>query len=182
MHPRELLFSKGPPCVALLRMETAGFGNLQRQLAAGFPDAAIRRLRGRKCRTRPCFFDEIAAAMQFPGYFGENWAALHDMLLDLDWLPASAYLLMIDDADQLLAQESADHLRAFVELVQEANRQWLEPNRYIPRERQPTPFHVLVQAGVPAGDAARRRLEEAGADVVELAVPERDARGLFVLA
>ena len=59
-------------------------------------------------RTVAAFFNEIASALQFPPYFGENWAAFEDCMRDLDWLPASAYVLVLWDAEELLADEPAD--------------------------------------------------------------------------
>lgn len=35
---------------------------------------------------------ELAAALQFPLYFGKNWNALRACLQDLAWLKAQAYL------------------------------------------------------------------------------------------
>lgn len=40
----------------------------------------------------------IAAALQFPGWFGANWDALEDCLSDLSWLPAGGYVLVFEDA------------------------------------------------------------------------------------
>jgi hypothetical protein len=65
----------------------------------------VRRIRGSRSRTTAGLFDEMAAALQFPAYFGGNWNALRDMLSDLRWLPAEAYLLVVEGADELLADE-----------------------------------------------------------------------------
>lgn len=54
-------------------------------------------LRGSRCRSEEAFWWEISAAMQFPSYFGENWAALDDCLCDLDWLHFSKLIISIDD-------------------------------------------------------------------------------------
>lgn len=55
----------------------------------GWREAAltIRAVRGRKMRTVHGLFDEMAAALQFPYYFEENWAAFDECLADMDWLP-----------------------------------------------------------------------------------------------
>ncbi|MEV4316131.1 barstar family protein [Actinocrispum sp. NPDC049592] len=74
-------------------------------IAALSDTAVVRRIRGARSRTAPRFFDEIAAAYQFPSYFGSNWAALRDMLGDFSWLRAKAYVFVIDSADEFLAEE-----------------------------------------------------------------------------
>ena len=64
----------------------------------------VRTLRGSKMRTSPGLFDECAAALQFPNYFGENWAAFDECLSDMDWLPlAGGTVLLVLDAGQTLA-------------------------------------------------------------------------------
>lgn len=44
-------------------------------------------LRGVRMRTVGSLFGEFAAALQFPHYFGENWDALKDCLIDFKWHP-----------------------------------------------------------------------------------------------
>lgn len=53
----------------------------------------------RDCRDRDDALERIAAALQFPDWFGGNWDALADCLNDLSWLPAPGYVLMLDHAD-----------------------------------------------------------------------------------
>src|SRR6266478_2963181 len=62
-------------------------------------------IRGRKARTRQGLFDEFAAALQFPCYFGENWDAFDECLSDLEWLPADGYLLLVTQSAHLLEAE-----------------------------------------------------------------------------
>jgi hypothetical protein len=50
----------------------------------------VRTVRGRKMRRLPELNDEFAAAIQFPWYFGANWAAFDECVKDLAWLPAEA--------------------------------------------------------------------------------------------
>ncbi|MFL6161550.1 MAG: barstar family protein [Jatrophihabitantaceae bacterium] len=57
----------------------------------GWRDARrVVRLKGRRMRTAAQLYDEFAAALQFPSYFGENWAAFDECLKDLEWLPSEA--------------------------------------------------------------------------------------------
>ena len=39
----------------------------------------------------------IAAALGFPDWFGQNWDALEDCLTDLSWRQAAGYVLIFDD-------------------------------------------------------------------------------------
>jgi hypothetical protein len=42
-------------------------------------------IRGKRCTTRASLFQECAAALQFPDYFGDNWDALEECITDLEW-------------------------------------------------------------------------------------------------
>jgi len=73
----------------------------------------VRCLRGHKMLSVDRLFDEFAAALQFPYYFGENWPAFRECLTDLSWLPASAYALFIWNTATLLKDEPAWRLQPF---------------------------------------------------------------------
>jgi RNAse (barnase) inhibitor barstar len=140
-------------------METSAdaFANLALTLAMQRPGAVVRTVRGRKSRTVASFYDEVAAALQLPYYFGENWNALGDLLNDLEWLPGDAYLVMISDADQLLAEAEDESFRILMDSFSQARVGWLTPNLHFPRNRPPTPFHVVLHA--PEEEGARRLSE-----------------------
>ena len=140
----EKLFASGRPCFYVMEMDKPPFHDVTLQLTINHKESVIRIIRGRKSKTLGDFFNEIAAALQFPYYFGENGAAFSECITDLDWLEGDAYLLIIDDAHALL-QDSEEDFRIFLQYLESANKEWLTPNTYIPRQRQPTPFHVLFQ-------------------------------------
>ena len=50
-------------------------------------------------------FDEIAAACQFPYYFGENWPAFAECLGDMSWLNSSRFVLIITHFEEVLVDE-----------------------------------------------------------------------------
>jgi hypothetical protein len=50
------------------------------------------------------FFDQLAPALQFPYYFGENWNALWDCIADLSRLKGSSLLVVFDAAEHLLSE------------------------------------------------------------------------------
>src|SRR5947209_15322277 len=69
---------------------------------------AVRVVRGSRMRRVDDLFGEFSAALQFPYYFGNNWAAFDECLADLDWLPAKGYILIISEASTLLSEARAD--------------------------------------------------------------------------
>jgi len=163
----ESLFALGKPCFYMIEMEKPPFHDITLQLTASHKESVIRRIRGRKSKTLPEFFNEIAAALQFPYYFGENGAAFSECITDLDWLEGDAYLLVIEDAHALL-QDSEEDFRMILHYLESANEEWLTPNKYIPRQRQPTPFHVLVQCPVESRVGCSQRLTSAHIKFEEL--------------
>ena len=50
-----------------------------------------------KARTKAELMDALARSIAVPGDFGENWDALADVLQDLSWQSASAYVLHLRD-------------------------------------------------------------------------------------
>ncbi len=100
-----------------------------------------RLIRGRKSATAANFFDEAAAALQFPYYFGENWDALHDCLADLAWLRTEALVVCIADADQLFVKAPAE-LKTLIGVLQTVAKEWSQPEK-VQKSRA---FHVVLQA------------------------------------
>ncbi|WP_188189787.1 barstar family protein [Nonomuraea sp. SYSU D8015] len=70
---------------------------------------------GRACRTRAAFFDEVARALRFPGYFGRNWDALADCLRD-----TGAVALIVAHAEELLSAEPPEQLDTLLAIFAEA--------------------------------------------------------------
>ncbi|MGW4797937.1 barstar family protein [Nonomuraea sp. NPDC004297] len=75
---------------------------------------------GRACRTRAAFFDEVARALRFPGYFGRNWDALTDCLRDI-----GAATLIVRRAEELLADEPPEQLAMLLTVLDDASRDGL---------------------------------------------------------
>jgi hypothetical protein len=105
-------------------------------------------------RTVARLFDELAAAFQFPAYFGENWAALEECLTDLDWIGASAYLTIVWNAEDLLADAGQEDATIFLRLLARVAAEWSRPvSARESWDRPAVPFHVLFV--VPENDVAR---------------------------
>lgn len=119
----------------------------------------VRELRGRKMATVSALFDEFAAALQFPYYFGENKDAFDECMRDLgDFLGvATGYILVIRDCERVLSAE-ADQRAWFYEALRLYAREW--------EARGSAVFRVVLQ-----GVATRIRHSVTG-DLPMLTLPE----------
>ncbi|MHB8294702.1 MAG: barstar family protein [Acidimicrobiales bacterium] len=133
----------------------------------------VRGLRGRKMRTYADLFDESAAALQFPWYFGENIHAFDECIADLEWLPARAgYVLVISEPELLLSDEGSGSLQRLVLSFSDAIKEWAEPVALGEAWDRPAfPFHVVLACSENGAAPVAARWSSAGASVVPLAAP-----------
>ena len=85
----------------------------------------------------------LAAAAQFPAYFGRNWDAVSDLLRDFSWAPARGYVLLITAADRLLQMGRRDFL-TFIQVVEMAIRDWRDERGEYNERSGPIPFHLVL--------------------------------------
>jgi len=116
--------------------------------ALGWAEAGltVRVVRGRKMRSYQALFDEFAAALQFPWYFGENGNAFDECLTDLAWLPVQAgYVIMVDNPGAVLADAQDEALEWLVGSLRRATEEWATPIvRGESWDRPSVPFHVVL--------------------------------------
>jgi len=106
----------------------------------------VRRVRGRKMRSLRPLFDEFAAALQFPWYFGENREAFVECIADLGWLPPqSGYVIVVLQPGEVLADEPAAELKWLIEAFVDAAEVWTTPIENDEWwDRPAIPFHVVL--------------------------------------
>lgn len=131
----------------------------------------VRVARGLKMRTVDGLFNEIAAALQFPYYFGENWAAFDECLADMDWLPMDVgIVIVILDSGAVLADEGGAELEVLARAIVHAAQAYadlIESGEWW--DRPAVPFHVVLQADPAEVAAIRARWTAAGGgDVLDL--------------
>jgi len=108
---------------------------------------ALRFLRGKKMRTVKSLFDETAAALQFPYYFGENWSAFDECIADLSWLPADVYVLIVTNAEEVLIEESEPELGTFTRILQLTGGEWAQAaDDTGTQHSKPIAFHTIFQS------------------------------------
>ena len=101
-------------------------------------------LDGRFARDKASFLATVAAAMDFPAYFGHNWDAFEECVNDLSWAPAGGYVLLYDQL-WWLACTHAHTWQSARAILEEASRRW---------EKEGVPFYTLVRGTLGCGDVA----------------------------
>ena len=124
----------------------------------------VRRLTGTRMQTLDDLFDEFAVKLDFPDYFGKNWPALSECLTDLEWLPGTAYTILMLDSDRVLADERDEvDLEVLLRTLERVAETWSHPvERGEPWDRAAVPFHVLFQVTPEANEVALQRFARAG--------------------
>jgi Barstar (barnase inhibitor) len=137
--------------------------------------AVCRVIRGAKARSSQSLFDEFAAALQFPYYFGENWNAFDECMSDLDWLPGIGYLILISNAVQVLRDEPPESFRAFVETLDRIAEERIKVPSNVIAGDEPKPLHVIFHSN--RGDAAALDMKMKAAGVSFDFVPKEFVDG-----
>lgn len=124
----------------------------------------VRLVRGRKMRTLSGLFDEFAAALQFPLYFGENKDAFDECITELEGLPVSrGHVVTIMEPDQVLVDERDDDLDWLVRSLESAAAGWSHPVELGEWwDRPAVPFHVVLAGEHDAMKVAIRRWSSGG--------------------
>jgi hypothetical protein len=160
-----LLRSREPWLHVLLAPESVACDALWALQRSSEKRTVCRVVRGRKATTTAVFFDECAAAWQFPYYFGENWDAFEECLTDLQWLPAEAYVFCVTRAVHLLEKEPSDQQHRLLVVLQGIAKEWSQTTP----SRPARVFHVLLQCTAKEKPSLDQRLQAAAVphDVVQ---------------
>jgi len=92
------------------------------------------RVDGSTVHDRRRFLAVAARAMRFPAWFGGNWDAFADAVMDLAWAPADAYVVILGDM-QRFATRAPQAFHVALSILEDAAQFWSERG---------LPFHVLV--------------------------------------
>jgi len=150
---KNLLDPKGP-FVSFASCEEGALDDFVNS-APEYTAAVIRIVRGKRCETCERLFQEWAAALQFPSYFGENWDAFEECLSDLEWLPPGGLVLFITRADRLLEFAPEGDLDMLAHILITVAKEW--------RSSHPiAPLHLVFHAEPQDEAKARQRLAVAG--------------------
>lgn len=88
---------------------------------------AVFPLDGAKIASKDALLRQLASAMEFPDYFGNNWDSLEECLRDLQWLSARGYVIQFANADRFIEACPSDS-RVFLQIIDSASRHWRDNN------------------------------------------------------
>jgi len=158
---KQHLYSLDAPYVLLARATESALCNFGWSMALSETSPlVVRFLRGQRIRTSRQLFDEFAAALQFPYYFGHNWNAMDECLIDFQWLPGDGYVICIQDAHRLLDEETPAGFDTLMRVLQDAAKEWSLPVAIGEWwDRPGKPFHVVLHAPADGFEKLVRRVE-----------------------
>jgi RNAse (barnase) inhibitor barstar len=111
------------------------------------PDrGAVKVIRGWKCSTYEALHNEVAAALQFPNYYGENWNAMDECITDLEWMPADWYLIHVSAIEDVLPGDE-ESFSIFLRILLDAGKGWANPEMRglaNTEEAVKKPFNVII--------------------------------------
>jgi RNAse (barnase) inhibitor barstar len=159
----DLLFNPDGPALSVLAATPSTVANHLTAWTPAHPEWDILRVRGTKSSDEARLFDELAAALQFPYYFGENWNAVWDCITDLNWLKGSSFLIVFDSAEHLLS-ESDRGFQFLMQVLTDAHERWhRETADFGVRGHQPIAFQSVLACDPDAVDALTTRISSVGA-------------------
>jgi RNAse (barnase) inhibitor barstar len=163
-----LLFDPDGPALSVLAATPHTVANYLMAWMPAHPQWDILRVRGKKSVDDKRFFDEVAAALQFPFYFGENWNAMWDCITDLNWLRGLSYLVIFDSAEYLLSESDRGFQVLIKELI-DAHTLWQGVSAdFGGGDRRPIAFQSVLACDPDYLDALTRRIRDANANCMVL--------------
>lgn len=104
--------------------------------------------------TLDSFYLFLERALNFPDYFGKNFAALRDCMNDGDVVKFEYLFLIVSNGDKFLANEIDDVLHGLLSTLNSIGEDWSIGGVW-PWNKPPRPFRVFVDTG---GDARYKEL------------------------
>lgn len=120
--------------------------------------------RGHKSKSLTALFDEWAAALQFPVYFGENLAAFVDCLRNFSRCNFTSLMIVVTHSSELL-QEDKECLADFYAILTHLPHDWQQ----IDPKQQPMTFRLILQEDAKKIDIPETILNRLKVDYTKIA-------------
>lgn len=121
-------------------------------------------------RTTESLFYHLSADLDFPPYFGRNWAAFDECITDLNWLPSPrGYLLTFLHSLNILSDEPSSQFRTLMKIMRNAAAEWSASiDLGEPWDRPAKSFKVILHEEEQHLTALGRRVVDAGVNALVL--------------
>lgn len=71
-------------------------------------DFELIRINGKEILNKKMFLQKFAESASFPEYFGQNWDAFWECIVDLEWLPAKGYVIYYENPDFFISNAPSE--------------------------------------------------------------------------
>jgi len=92
---------------------------------AGAAGCLVLRVDLATARNKEELLTAVGKALRFPEWFGHNCDALADCLLDMGWLPAEGYVVILDHCDGIHGRAESDFV-TLMQVFQDTAEEWRE--------------------------------------------------------
>lgn len=92
------------------------------EIGAGAAGCCVFHVDLARARSKDDMLDLIGRGLAFPEWFGHNWDALADCLLDMGWRPALGFVVILKNAEMVHARAESDFatlLKVFADVADE---------------------------------------------------------------
>ena len=92
------------------------------EIGAGAAGCCVFHVDLARARNKDEMLDLIGRALAFPEWFGHNWDALADFLLDMGWRPALGFVVILKNAEFIHSRAESDFaclLKIFADVADE---------------------------------------------------------------
>lgn len=92
------------------------------EIGAGHAGCCVFHIDLAKARNKGDLLEKIGHAMAFPEWFGHNWDALSDCLLDMGWRPALGFVVILKNVEMVHSRAESDFaclLKIFADVADE---------------------------------------------------------------
>lgn len=92
-------------------------------------------IKGEGIIDKPTFLDNWSKTMNFPDYFGHNWDAFDDCLLDLEWCDPTPRIVVYNQPEKF-AHQAPDEWETVIDVLLVALSYWA---------KTATPLYIIFQ-------------------------------------
>ena len=92
------------------------------EIGAGLAGCCVFHIDLARARNKTDLLEKIGHDMAFPEWFGHNWDALSDCLLDMGWRPALGFVVILKNAELVQSRAESDFaclLKIFADVADE---------------------------------------------------------------